>query len=56
MPTARLQKLQDGQNGNVLKHVIGATQKFMEILVYASFRLCPHVVEGRIDIGSRTTI
>lgn len=56
MPTSQLQKLQNGPNGDVLKSDIGAAQKFIEILVHASFRLCPHVVEGRIDIGSCTTI
>lgn len=55
MPTPRLQKLQDGPNGNVLKNDVGAAQKLLEIFVHASFRLFPHVVEGRIDIGSRTT-
>ena len=56
MPTPELQKLKNGPNGDVLKSDIGAAQNLMEILVHASFRLCPHVVEGRIDIGSRTAI
>jgi hypothetical protein len=48
--------LHNGPNSNVLKSGIGAAQKSMEILVHAAFRLFPHVVEGRIVIGSRTTI
>jgi len=44
----RLKKLQNGPNGHVLKSDIGAAQNLMEI--------CPHVVEGGIDIGSRTAI
>jgi len=56
MLTPRLQKLHNGPNSNMLKSGIGAAQKSMEILVHAPFRLFPYVVEGRIIIGSPTTI
>jgi hypothetical protein len=56
MPNPRLPKLQNGPNGNVMRSDTGAAQKLMEILVHASFRHCLHIVEGGIDIGSRTAI
>ena len=52
-PTSKLAKWSKWQ---CAENDIGGAQNFMEILVHASFWLCLHVVEGRIDIGSRRTI
>jgi hypothetical protein len=54
--TSGLEKLHDGPNGNVLKRGIGATQKSMEILVHAPFRLFPYIIKCRVVVGSCATI
>lgn len=54
--TARLEKLHDCPQRDMLEGGVGAGQEAIQVLVHAPFWFLPNVVECRVVIRSRTAI